>query len=630
MANAAPRAAFLRVLLLASLVHAATSTEFIFPDSCARSQFSVVPDEFRCACADATKLTSWDFLTFHYCTMGGLPAVSIGLLSILLCLMFYAVADTTDRFMVPAVTYIAEATQMEPCVAGATLLAFANGMPDLISAVASFSGVSRHTGFGVGGLLGSGLVISCFTLGYLAYLSNGFPVTKRPFMRDVAFYLMALAGLVYVYRVGYVTVGASLSALALYASYTLSVVWMNNEGSSKKKSKMTEVPSDDDDVEGDDDDGPGTPPLEDDIIEPEIEPTDDLERATQPLHASSNDQLKPTKPTKGYIEVALHSTKATLAPIVMAADTPSVADPASLFDDETSSRTTSTSSMDLVDMPESATTTARSFAEYFDAITGWSAAGAAGRVLAVVVFPFTWARHVTVPTLNDDHSVNRVDVVACAFWIPLLYFGVLDRFVTHTVETLAVACVFSIVGAALAYRFASDAWYFGCAVLTLFVSATWVFVIGHEIVKALHVIGVSVGISGGTLGILVLAWGNSVGDFAGNVALVRQGQVQMATAACIAGPIFNTLVGGGFSLLLGCFQSTDRTVSLWSAADKSTLRSGFVVLGVCLVSLLMLCCLYTMRVAISKWFGLYLMVLYSIFCIVTLVDESGRTIVAFG
>ena len=44
------------------------------------------------------------------------------------------------------------------------------------------------------------------------------------------------------------------------------------------------------------------------------------------------------------------------------------------------------------------------------------------------------------------------------------------------------------------------------------------------------------------LGLTVLAWGNSIGDFSTNMAMARKGLANMALTACYAGPVFNLLV----------------------------------------------------------------------------------------
>ncbi|RHY33907.1 hypothetical protein DYB32_001312 [Aphanomyces invadans] len=531
--------------------------------------------------------------------MESYPQASVSLLCVVLCLLFYIAADTTSRFLVPAVTYIASASKMDPSVAGATLLAFANGMPDLISAIASFSGRSKHAGFGVGGLLGSGLVVSCFTLGYLVYLSNGVPINKRPFMRDVVFYLAALAGLVVVYRVGYATVQASLMALVLYVLYSVSVVRMEHAiertaidgGSPEKTTSEAKL---------------RTPSFQASDNEAAMLEHGEPVSSTQPGHG------KPCPPT--YVEVPLDSPCSTTS------TAPSLAISAA-------------SQGDVEGTNEAPPRRRRCI--HIQRIAAWeSAMPLMGKCVAVVLLPVSWVRHVTVPALNpattDGHptSLRRVDLMCWSFCTPLFVMYVASRILPISHELVVVAATVGLVVAVAALFLSAETRrssriHFALSAVALMTSSMWIFLVGHEIVAILHVLGVTLSISGGTLGILVLAWGNSMGDFIGNATLARQGQFQMATAACIAGPIFNTLVGGGLSLLLGCFHSKESTVPLWSVAEKSTLRSGFCILVVCLVSLLAVG--WQVPTAhLTKWFGLFLMALYMVFCVATLVEESTK------
>ncbi|KAG6492349.1 cation/calcium exchanger 1-like [Zingiber officinale] len=89
-------------------------------------------------------------------------------------------------------------------------------------------------------------------------------------------------------------------------------------------------------------------------------------------------------------------------------------------------------------------------------------------------------------------------------------------------------------------------------------SVIWSYLIAAELVSLLVSIGEIAHISPLVLAFTVMAWGNSLGDLIANVAMALHGGgngVQIAISGCYAGPIFNTLVGLGFSLVLASLAS---------------------------------------------------------------------------
>ena len=68
----------------------------------------------------------------------------------------------------------------------------------------------------------------------------------------------------------------------------------------------------------------------------------------------------------------------------------------------------------------------------------------------------------------------------------------------------------------------------------------------------LETLGEVLSIPSAYLGLTVLAWGNSIGDFFSNTSLARRGLGEMAIAGCYGGPVFNILVGLGLSVGYAC------------------------------------------------------------------------------
>ena len=84
------------------------------------------------------------------------------------------------------------------------------------------------------------------------------------------------------------------------------------------------------------------------------------------------------------------------------------------------------------------------------------------------------------------------------------------------------------------------------------VAACWIDTLANELVGVLDTIGTLAHFSRSMLGLTILAWGNSIGDVKTNLAMARRGLGNMAITACIAGPLFNLLMGLGAGVVSYC------------------------------------------------------------------------------
>ncbi|KAG1672211.1 hypothetical protein FOA52_002912 [Chlamydomonas sp. UWO 241] len=112
------------------------------------------------------------------------------------------------------------------------------------------------------------------------------------------------------------------------------------------------------------------------------------------------------------------------------------------------------------------------------------------------------------------------------------------------------------------------------------VGCMWVDTIASEVVGILQLGAALLHIPGSVMGLTLMAWGNSLGDLAGNSALALNGLPAMALTACIASPLFNMLVSlaAGFSTLLGGDQGQQGDVLIDSGVAHVRL-SADVALG---------------------------------------------------
>ena len=65
-------------------------------------------------------------------------------------------------------------------------------------------------------------------------------------------------------------------------------------------------------------------------------------------------------------------------------------------------------------------------------------------------------------------------------------------------------------------------------------SVMWISAVAQELVSLLNALGLMLNISPVILGLTILAWGNSLGDFVSDVSLARQGYPQMAIGGVYA------------------------------------------------------------------------------------------------
>ncbi|KAK6926469.1 Sodium/calcium exchanger membrane region [Dillenia turbinata] len=195
--------------------------------------------------------------------------------------------------------------------------------------------------------------------------------------------------------------------------------------------------------------------------------------------------------------------------------------------------------------------------------------GCAKHVLSGVLYflelPLYLPRRLTIPVVSEERWSKPFAVISVTL-APLLLAFLWNSRETHMVSKTSI--IIYIVGGSIGIIFGVLAfintassnpprtcllpWLAG----GFFMSITWTYVTAKELISLLVSTGVIMGINPSILGLTVLAWGNSLGDLVANVTMaINGGQegTQVALSGCYAGPMLNTVVSLGLSLVLSCW-----------------------------------------------------------------------------
>ena len=265
------------------------------------------------------------------------------------------------------------------------------------------------------------------------------------------------------------------------------------------------------------------------------------------------------------------------------------------------------------------------------------------KVYAIMAAPITFLMTITIPVVDleeDDQNWKQYLTAVQCVTAPLFtvagagFAGKLihDIFPIWLVATMLGMVIAGAVLGSTSYMRPPKA-HASAAFVGFVVSVVWIYSVANEIVNVLQVIGRILSIKDAILGITVLAWGNSIGDFVSNLTVAKQGFPQMAIGACFGGPALNLLLGVGVSCLVACLTKVNPATGEkgdWHKPDAdgypidqvTNLKVSGAFLILSLLSSLIVIPLCGFKS--SKAFGYYLVILYLIFVGVCLYVEIAH------
>ena len=504
-----------------------------------------------------------NFTYFHNCTMHGRFELSFLCLLLVVLLFFYLLGETAEEYFCPVVKRLTAVLNLAPNTAGVTFLAFGNGAPDVFSSLAAF--LEGDGKIGVGAIVSGGSFVSAFVVGAVAICSGPFPVYNG-YIRDIAFYFAATLLVFWVFRTGHIHLWQAALLVGYYCVFVIYVVWVDSGKPHHPSSAATAT-----------DPEAAAPPLNSNSIKGKQQQQKQQQQKQQQqkeqekeeglgggascssssLSVASSSSLLPfSSPSKRGVSSSIINNSGSSA-------TPPQEAARVLFIPYGSAAREGSASKGSTEKLMSSLSVAGAVRMY--AREWWGALRALPpleRAVTALMQPITLLRWATIP---DANAFNRLQGAFNTLLSPLLLLMFFNDFVDFkmpvgvfgegTVPLWSVVLLQSSLLAAAQWHITDwgppPKWLDRASLAMAFVcSIAWISMLAQELLSCLSTLGHIMGLSPAIMGVTVLAWGNSIGDLVADVALARSGEPVVALAGCIAGPLFNMLIGLGLSLVI--------------------------------------------------------------------------------
>jgi sodium/potassium/calcium exchanger 6 len=180
------------------------------------------------------------YLSFYYCAVDPVKPFAFVVILAWLGLLFTTIGIAASDFFSVNLSTIATVLGLSESLAGVTFLALGNGSPDVFSTFAAMG--SNSGSMAVGELIGAAGFITAVVAGSMA-LVREFKVNQKTFVRDIGFFIVAVAFAVGFLSDGHIHLWECFVMIGFYAFYVFVVVTWHAYSKRKSARRAREAAS---------------------------------------------------------------------------------------------------------------------------------------------------------------------------------------------------------------------------------------------------------------------------------------------------------------------------------------------------------------------------------------------------
>jgi len=508
--------------------------------------------ESKCAfvqdvCADQTSTVN--FFNMYYCTLSEFTPIFLIFAVVFILASFYLISNAAEDYLEPALSVIAEKLKMSESLAGVTLVALANGAPDVFAAIAAGGLKDEGIVAPLGGLLGGGIFTITVVLAVciLAAKKGIVQTDKWAMSRDSILYWCSVLYLLVLGIYGEISAAGILGFFGIYSLFMGFALY--NETMLKKQEMAQRA------LEDEEDDEAETSIIinygkDEEYSEYGASVTNGLNKFIQIEYVAGKDEEKEGSQNP--------KTKPRRSPA--------------------SSRYGSHSSFSKFQW------------HYYVMkkklrveIKQVENQTVLNKFFSVVNLVYKIIADLTIPAISSSNW-NKSRTIVQPFTVSMFFIWQLDLMsIFASFKSVLFYLGICTICAILVWKTTHTSTRpqgllgFMLLIIAFMSSALWINLIAHVIVDFICLLSVFSGLPMNYLGLTLLAWGNSLPDLYVDLALVKKGLDQTALSGIFGGQFFNFVIGYGISLVKQIWMFGTRKFALLEGTISAQVNLALIM-----------------------------------------------------